>query len=126
MEPTFYFCTHCGNLVEMIRDKGVQVVCCGEAMTQLVANTSEGAAEKHLPVLEQSGRDIRVAVGSIHHPMTEEHSIEWIYLNTVRGGQRVDLSANGAPLAQFTLAADDSALGVYAYCNLHGLWKTIV
>ena len=91
----------------------------------LTANTSEGAAEKHLPVVEINGKHVTVKVGSIFHPMTEEHSIGWVCLVTKAGcTMRVCLSPSCEPVAHFTVEKGDSPRAAYAYCNLHGLWKT--
>ena len=119
----FYICKHCGNLVDMINDAGVTPVCCGEPMVEMVPNTSDGAGEKHVPVVEVSGNKVTVTVGSVEHPMLEEHSIQWVYLETERGIQRKDLHPGEKPQAVFALE-DDKAIAAYEYCNLHGLWKT--
>lgn len=120
----FYLCEHCKNLVGMIHDSKVPLICCGQKMTALVPNTSEGAGEKHLPVVSVDGNTVTVNVGEVAHPMSEEHSIVWIYLESEKGGQRKVLAPNDAPCAQFVLTDDDKAIAAYAYCNLHGLWKT--
>jgi superoxide reductase len=119
----FFLCEHCGNLVGMVHSAGVQIICCGEPMKQLEANTSEGAVEKHLPVIKTDGNKVTVEVGSAFHPMLEEHFIQWIYLQTKRGGQRKELHPGEDPVAVFALV-DDEPVAAYAYCNLHGLWKT--
>ena len=121
----FFVCEHCGNLVGMIFASGVNMVCCGDDMTELVPNTVDAAVEKHLPVVSQTGDVVMVEVGSTPHPMTEEHYIQWIYLETKKGGQRKNLNPGEEPKAMFTLN-DDELVAVYAYCNLHGLWKTEV
>lgn len=90
----------------------------------LDAEKSEGAGEKHLPVAKKEGNKITVNVGSVLHPMTEEHSINWIFLETKKGGQLVRLSSSCEPVAEFILADGDEAVAAYAYCNLHGFWKT--
>lgn len=113
----------CGAVVQVLCDKGQPISCCGEEMQQLVPNSSEGAGEKHLPVVERSGKTVTVKVGSVFHPMSEEHSIEWVYLQTEKGGQLRCLSSKEEPVAVFALA-DDEPVAAYAYCNLHGLWKT--
>ncbi|MDR1002003.1 MAG: desulfoferrodoxin [Oscillospiraceae bacterium] len=118
----FFICKHCGNLIGLIKDAGVSMICCGEKMTQLVPNTVEAAVEKHLPVVSVDGNNVTVTVGSVLHPMTEEHYIAWIYIETEKGGQRKALSPNGEPSVTFTLS-DDKAVAVFAYCNIHGLWK---
>ncbi len=120
----FFVCKHCGNLVSMIHESGVPIICCGEPMQALEPNTSEGAGEKHLPVIEQKGGEVTVKVGSVPHPMLPEHSIQWIYLCTQLGGQRHILDPGNAPQATFILAPGDKVVAAYEYCNIHGLWKT--
>lgn len=121
-ETKFFICEHCGNLVGVINDSGVPMVCCGQKMTRLEAGVVEASKEKHIPVYEDKGNFIKVTVGEVEHPMTKEHSIEWIYLQTTKGGQRKILSPEEAPVATFALS-DEEPVAVYAYCNLHGLWK---
>lgn len=121
-EQKFYICKHCGNLVGMLFDSGVKPVCCGEAMTELVPNTVDASAEKHVPVIEVSGNTVTVKVGSVPHPMLPEHHIQWIYIQTKEGGQRKCLAAGEAPSASFALTEGDTVLAAYEYCNLHGLW----
>ena len=118
----FYICEHCGNIVGLIHDAGVPLVCCGQKMTKLEAGTVEASREKHIPVAEVKGNTVEVIVGSVLHPMTEEHSITWVYLETDRGGQRKNLAPGEEPKVTFALA-DEKPIAVYAYCNLHGLWK---
>ena len=124
MSVKIFKCMHCGNIIEMVEDKGVPVVCCGEKMTELVPGTSDGAAEKHVPVVTVSGNKVTVNVGSDAHPMTDEHLISWIILETEDGCQRKHLSSADAPEASFMLADGEKAIAAYEYCNLHGLWKT--
>ena len=119
----FYICEHCGNIVGMIHSAGVPLMCCGQKMTKLEAGVVEASLEKHIPVVTVEGNTVRVNVGSVTHPMSEEHHIAWVYLQTNRGGQRKCLDVTGAPEVTFTLA-DETPVAVYAYCNLHGLWKT--
>lgn len=123
--PKFFVCKHCGNFVGMIHNAGVPMVCCGEKMTEVVANTTDAAHEKHVPVVRVSGNLVEVDVGSVAHPMTEEHSILWIYLATEHGGQRKELKPGEAPKATFALE-NDTPIAAYAYCNLHGLWMAEV
>ena len=118
----FYICEHCGNIVGLIHDAGVPLVCCGQKMTKLEAGVVEASREKHIPVAEVKGSTVEVIVGSVLHPMTEEHSITWVYLETDRGGQRKNLTPGEEPKVTFALA-DEKPIAVYAYCNLHGLWK---
>ncbi len=124
MEQKFYICKHCGNIVAMVKDAGVPVVCCGERMTQLIPGTSDGAAEKHVPVYEVRGNIVNVTVGAVEHPMLENHYIEWIFIQTNYGNQRKVLKPGDAPKASFALLEGERVEEVYAYCNLHGLWRT--
>ena len=119
----FYICEKCGNIVGMIHNGGVPMMCCGQKMTKLEAGVVEASHEKHIPVVTVEGNTVRVNVGSVTHPMSEEHHIAWVYLQTNRGGQRKCLDVTGAPEVTFALA-DETPVAVYAYCNLHGLWKT--
>ncbi len=121
-ETKFYICKHCGNLVGVIHDAGVPMMCCGEKMTRLEAGVVEASREKHIPVVSVKGDKVEVCVGSVMHPMTEEHNIAWVYLLTDKGGQRKNLVPGGEPVVTFALA-DEMPVAVYAYCNLHGLWK---
>lgn len=118
----FYVCNHCGNLIGMIHDVGVPVICCGEKMHALVPNTVEASGEKHIPAVTVDGNKLIVNVGSVDHPMAPEHYIEWVYVETENGGLRKALKPGEAPNVTFCLG-DDKAVAVYAYCNLHGLWK---
>ena len=121
----FFICEHCGNLVGVINDAGVPMMCCGQKMTQLIPGTVEASVEKHLPVVTVDGDKVKVEIGSVAHPMAEEHSILWVYLQTDKGGQRKNLAVGEAPVAEFSLL-NEKPVAVYAYCNLHGLWKTEV
>ena len=118
----FYICEKCGNIVEIINDSGVNPHCCGQKMSVLEAGVVEASREKHIPEVELSEGRVKVSVGSIEHPMAEEHSILWIYLQTNKGGQRKNLKVGDHPVAVFALD-DEKPVAVYAYCNLHGLWK---
>ena len=119
----FFICNHCGNMVGLIQDKGVPLVCCGEKMSELVPNTTEASVEKHLPAVTVAGDSIKVQVGSAPHPMEEEHHITFVYVETESGGQRKCLKIGEDPAVAFAFS-DDKPIAVYAYCNLHGLWKT--
>lgn len=123
MKTKFYICRRCGNLVGMVHDSGVPMICCGEKMEALVPNTVEASGEKHLPVAVMDGNVLRVHVGNVDHPMLPEHFIEWVYVQTDQGGQRKALKPGDAPEVSFCLG-DDKEAAVYAYCNLHGLWMT--
>lgn len=119
----FYICEKCGNMVSMIKESGVIMMCCGQNMTELVPGTSDGAAEKHVPVFTIDGNLVTVSVGSAEHPMMKEHFIEWIAIETAKGEQRKVLKPGEKAHAVFALTEDDSVVAVYAFCNLHGLWK---
>ena len=119
----FYICPHCGNLVEMVHDVGVKLVCCGQKMDELVPNTVEASGEKHIPVVTIADGVVTVNVGSVNHPMAAEHYIEWVQLQTENGSQRKYLNPADAPAVSYQLG-NEKAVAVYAYCNLHGLWKT--
>lgn len=124
-EQNFYLCKHCGNLVAMLNDSGIRMFCCGEKMTRLEPGMTDGAHEKHIPVVSIKGDTVHVEVGSILHPMTEAHYIEWIYLHTTKGGQFKHLQPGEQPIASFELQ-DEELLTVYEYCNLHKLYKADV
>ncbi|MDR0840024.1 MAG: desulfoferrodoxin [Christensenellaceae bacterium] len=119
----FYICEHCGNIVAYVESSGVPIICCGQPMTKLEPNTKEAATEKHIPVVAREGNLVTVTVGSVEHPMLPEHHIAWVALQTKLGNQRKQLPVAGKPTAQFALVAGDEIEAVYAYCNLHGLWK---
>ena len=121
---TFFVCKHCGNLVGMIHSSGAPMTCCGDHMTELVPGSVDASHEKHVPVVEVKGNTVTVNVGAVAHPMTEEHYIQWVYLHSENGGQRRCLAPGEAPKAVFELVEGDKPVTVYAYCNLHGLWKT--
>ena len=118
----FYICEKCGNIVGMIHSSGVTPVCCGSKMTALEAGVVEASREKHIPEVAVHSDRVEVVVGSVIHPMSEEHSILWVYLETDKGGQRKNLEVGKEPKLVFALA-DEKPVAVYAYCNLHGLWK---
>ncbi len=122
-ETKFFICERCGNLVEMINESGVPMMCCGQKMTKLEPGVVEASQEKHIPVVEANENTVKVTVGSVLHPMEEKHSILWVYLLTDKGGHRKNLEVGGAPEVTFAIK-DEKPLTVYAYCNLHGLWKT--
>lgn len=124
-EQNFFRCNHCGNLVSVITNSGVPMFCCGEAMTELLPNTVEAATEKHIPEVSVNGRLVHAKIGSVPHPMTEEHHIEFIYLQTENGGQMKRLTVGSQAQTMFAVM-EDKPLEVYAYCNLHGLWKVTI
>jgi len=120
---SFFKCEICGNIVGLIKNGGGELVCCGKPMTKLIPNTTDASVEKHVPVAVRKDGKIHVEVGSAVHPMTEEHYIEWIAVVTDSGTERISLSPTDKPIAVF---CDKENAEVYAYCNLHGLWKSDV
>ncbi len=120
----FYKCDKCGKILEEVQTSKCEMVqCCGQPMTIMTANTSDGAMEKHVPVVEQNGNVVTVTVGSVEHPMLEEHYIQWIVVETEYGNQRKELKPGQKPQAVFVLAEGEKLVAAYEYCNLHGLWK---
>lgn len=119
-DRTFLKCEHCGNIIGLIEDSGVEMVCCGQKMTKLVPNTTEAAQEKHIPAVVRNGSKIEVTIGSVPHPMTEEHHISWVAVAQDGNTFRTALSPTGSPYAGFCCI--EGSATVYAYCNLHGLW----
>ena len=119
----FYICGQCGNMIEYVKESGVPVMCCGSEMQELVPGTSDGAAEKHIPAVKVENDRVFVQIGSVEHPMTKEHHIEWIFIETKKGCQKVKLTPEEEPKAEFILTEGDKLMATYEYCNLHGLWK---
>ncbi len=99
-------------------------ICCNDAMEELVAGSVDAAFEKHIPVYTVEGNVVSVTVGSVLHPMLPEHYIEWVFLKTKQGSQLKRLNPGEEPKASFALCDGDEVEAVYAYCNLHSLWKT--
>ncbi len=129
MATKFYKCRHCGNVIHKVVDSKVPVVCCGEQMQELIPNTVDASNEKHVPYVtwtrcdnDKCGSDcmLKVQVGSVPHPMTPEHFIAFIYVETENGGIRIDLKDK--PEAEICVCSG-KPVAVYEYCNLHGLWK---
>lgn len=116
----FYRCERCGNIVALLKKGGGTLSCCGQAMTKLIANSTDAAKEKHVPVVSKADGKIKVAVGSTLHPMQPEHFIEWIALEADGKVEIRYLKPGDEPKAEFEAANSGT---VYAYCNLHGLWK---
>lgn len=126
MKMRFYICKHCGKVSAVAVNSELPPFCCGEVMSELTANTTDAATEKHIPVYETAGNTIKVTVGETEHPMLPEHHIMWIALETRDGCQIKALRPNDKPHAEFALCDGDEPTAVYAYCNLHGLWKAEV
>ena len=123
MKQKFFKCARCGNIVAMVKESGVPIVCCGETMKEILPCSTEASTEKHIPVYAVTDGTVEVTVGAVEHPMTDEHHIEWISLQTKYGNQRKELSVGQEPKTCFALCDGDEVEAVYAYCNLHGLWR---
>ncbi|MDO5548848.1 MAG: desulfoferrodoxin family protein [Eubacteriales bacterium] len=123
MDQKFYVCGHCGNIIAMVKNVGVPIMCCGQKMTEIIPGTTDAAVEKHVPSYEVKDGKVHVKVGEVAHPMAEEHFIEWVSLQTDKGNQRKQLTPGEAPEVCFAICEDETVEAVYAYCNLHGLWK---
>ena len=124
MKTIFYRCKGCGNFVLFVDDKTkCTPKCCGEAMEELAANTTDAAVEKHVPQVETEGNSIKVQIGSTVHPMLDAHYIRFICLETEKGIQIRYLKPGEEPKAEFAVSGEDKATAVYEFCNLHGLWK---
>lgn len=123
MEPKFYTCENCDNIITMIKDAGTSVMCCGSELKEIHPGTTDAATEKHVPTYQVKDNLVTVNVGSVEHPMEQEHYIEWVFLQTRQGNQWKELEASGKPEVCFALCEGDEVVSVYAYCNLHGLWK---
>ncbi len=116
-----YKCAECGNIVEVLHGGGGQLVCCGGPMELLEEKTADAATEKHVPVIEKIDGGYKVKVGSVPHPMLEEHFIEWIELLADGKAYRQFLEPGAEPEAIFNIEAD--SVGAREHCNVHGLWK---
>ncbi|MGN0960692.1 MAG: desulfoferrodoxin family protein [Christensenellales bacterium] len=120
----FLKCEKCNTILGCVDGNSSSVVCCGDLVKELVPNTVEASGEKHMPIFEVSGNTVNVMVGSVLHPMSQEHHIAWVAIETAEGFQRKQLDNNGEPKVSFALTDGDHLKAVYAYCNLHGLWKS--
>ena len=123
MDMKFYKCKQCGQMIAIVKETGVPMICCGEPMEEIIAGTTDAAAEKHVPVYEVKDNKVYVTVGAVDHPMLDVHYIEWISLQTKQGNQRKALMPGDEPKAVFAICEGDEVEAVYAYCNLHSLWK---
>lgn len=119
----FYKCKVCGNIVGLIEGNIQNIACCGKPMEQMKANSTDASTEKHVPVYEKNGDEIIVRVGDIEHPMEEEHYIMWIAQVSENTTTRVKLFPGESTETRFKYIKGST---LYAYCNKHGLWKTIV
>ena len=118
-----YKCTHCGNVVEVLTGGKAPLVCCGEPMKLMREGQTDGAKEKHVPVIEKTENGYRVKVGSDPHAMTDAHWIEWIELVVDGVSYRKFLKPGDEPVAEFCVSSSSDKVVAREYCNLHGLWK---
>ncbi len=123
MNQKFYFCEHCGNIITVVKNADVPIMCCGGEMKELIPGTTDAALEKHVPVYSVENNIVTVTVGDVEHPMLPEHYIEWVSLQTKQGNQWKTLKPGEPPKVRFAICDDDEVEAVYAYCNLHSLWK---
>jgi superoxide reductase len=123
MEMKFYRCPVCGQIVAIVKKTKAPVVCCGRPMEEMIPGTTDAAVEKHVPVYKIEDGKVVVTVGAVDHPMTDAHYIEWVSLQTRFGNQRKALKPGSEPKVCFSICEGDEVEAVYAYCNLHGLWK---
>ena len=120
----FFKCRHCGKIIAVVNERNVPTICCGEPMSEMIPNTSDGAVEKHVPVYEVKDNVVTVTVGEVKHPMMENHYIEWIAIETNFGNQRKILKPGEEPVAKFALLEGEKVIRVVEHCNLHGLYAT--
>ena len=124
MEQKFYICEHCGKIVALVKESGVPMMCCGQKMKEIIPGTTDASVEKHVPVYRIENNIVKVKVGEAEHPMLPEHYIEWISIQTKEGNQRKALKPGIPPEICFALCDGDEVEAVYAYCNIHSLWKS--
>lgn len=120
----FLKCRHCGKIIAVVNERNVPTICCGEPMSEMIPNTSDGAFEKHVPVYEVKDNVVTVTVGEVKHPMMENHYIEWIAIETNFGNQRKVLKPGEEPVVKFALLEGEKVIRVVEHCNLHGLYAT--
>ena len=118
-----FICKHCGNIITFLENSNVPVMCCGEKMQKVEPNTVDAAVEKHLPVIEVKDLLATVIVGSVEHPMQDDHYIKWIILETSEGIKVKNLTPSDKPIAIFSLLDGEEVISAYEFCNKHGIWK---
>ena len=116
-----YKCEICGNIVEVLHEGKGELVCCGQPMKLYKENTTDATLEKHVPVIEKTESGFKVKIGSVAHPMVEEHNIEWIEAVVDGKAYSQFLKPGDAPEAEFCIKSDN--IIAREYCNIHGLWK---
>lgn len=126
MKLRFFYCKHCGKIIAIVKESMIPTICCGQEMEELVANVTDGAMEKHVPLIRVNGNKVTVTVGSKNHPMDEDHYIEWILLQTNNGIQQKWLKPGDLPKYDFAVIEGERIEAAFEYCNIHGLWKGIM
>lgn len=124
MELKFYYCKHCGKIIAIVKETTVPTICCGDEMSELIPGSSDGPIEKHVPVIRVNGSLVTVTVGEKMHPMTDDHYIEWILLETTRGLQKKFLKPGDIPKADFIMITGERVKAAYEYCNIHNLFRS--
>ncbi len=124
MELRFFYCKHCKKIIAMVKDSGTPTICCGDEMIELIPSATDGAVEKHVPIIRVEGNLVTVTVGSKNHPMEAQHYIEWILLQTNHGIQKKWLKPGQEPKADFAIFTGEKVEAAYEYCNIHQLWKS--
>lgn len=123
MKLKFYYCSHCGKIIAIVKDSSVPTICCGSEMKELIPNVTDGTVEKHVPVIKVDGSSVKVTVGSKNHPMEKDHYIEWILLQTNNGIRQEWLKPGDFPGYEFAVIEGEHIIAAFEYCNIHGLWK---
>jgi len=123
MEQRYLRCKKCSNIIALVRKDEKDIICCGEPMVEIIPGEVNAAKEKHVPVYSKEGSKVTVSVGDVAHPMQDDHYIQWISIQTKAGNQRKALKPGDMPKTEFLIDERDEIEAVYAYCNLHGLWK---
>ncbi len=116
-----YKCPVCGNIVEVLHTGEGELVCCGQPMELMTAKNNDEGQEKHVPVIEKTDQGIKITVGSVEHPMEDQHYIEWIELIADGRSYKQFLTPQDKAQAEFNIRAEQ--ITARAYCNLHGLWQ---
>jgi len=123
--PKFFKCTECNTLVEALNPQCCdEMCCCGKPMEMLIPNKLAGLEEKHLPVIKRDGSNITICIGRILHPQTIEHHIKWVELICDGYERRVELKSGDDPIVTFRIHEGERVIAVYAYCSVHGLWRS--
>lgn len=124
MRFRFYRCAVCGQIIMTVEESGSPLICCGQPMQEMMANTVDAVAEKHVPVFDIIDRHVYVQIGEKEHPMTQEHHIDWVAIRTGNSITIRELVPDSYPKACFALTDKDELTAVFDYCNRHGLWKS--